>query len=50
MVSFSEESVVYHGCGNGYLDGTRKIVTKKRKCIMSTYYPFWKKKLTFVIG
>ena len=43
MVSFSQEFVVYHGCGNGYLDGTGKIVPKNRKCIMPTYYPFWKK-------
>ena len=31
---------VYHGCGNGYLDGTRKIVPKNRKCLMKTYFPF----------
>ena len=43
MVNFSQTFVVYHGCGNGYLDGTRKIVPKYRKCIAPTYYPFWKK-------
>ena len=26
-----------------YLDGTREIVPKNRKCIGPTYYPFWKK-------
>ena len=43
MVNISQTFVVYHGCGNGYLDGTRKIVPKNRKCIRPTYYPFWKK-------
>ena len=43
MVNFSQTFVVYHGCGNGYLDGTRKIVPKYRKCIAPTYYSFWKK-------
>ena len=42
-VNISQTFVVYHGCGNGYLDGTRKIVPKNRKCIRPTYYPFWKK-------
>ena len=43
MINFSQEFVVCDGCGNGYLDRTRKIVPKNRKCLMSTYYPFWKK-------
>ena len=43
MVNISQTFVVYHGCGNGYLDGTRKIVPKNRKCIRPTHYPFWKK-------
>ena len=43
MVNFSQTFVVYHGCGNGYLDGARKIVPKNRKCIAPTYYPFQKK-------
>ena len=43
MINISQTFVVYHGCGNGYLDGTRKIVPKNRKCIRPTYYPFWKK-------
>ena len=43
MVNFSQRFVVYHGCGNSYQDGTRKIVPKNRKCIAPTYYPFWKK-------
>ena len=43
MVNISQTFVVYHGCGNGYLDGTRKIVPKNRKYIRPTYYPFWKK-------
>ena len=43
MVNISQSFVVCHGCGNVYLDGTRKIVPKNRKCIRPTYYPFWKK-------
>ena len=43
MVNFSQRFVVYHGCGNNYMDGTRKIVPKNRRCITPTYYPFWKK-------
>ena len=43
MVNFSQTFVVYHGCGNGYIDGTRKIVPKNRRCIVPTYYPFWKR-------
>ena len=43
MVNFSEKFVVYHGCDNGYLDGTRKIVPKNRKCIAPTYFSFGKK-------
>ena len=30
-------------CCNGYLDGTRKILPKNRKCVRPTHYPFWKK-------
>ena len=43
MVNISQTFVVYHGCGKNYLDGTREIVLKNRKCIRPTYYPFWKK-------
>ena len=43
MVNFSQRFVIYHGCGNSYQDGTRKIVPKNRKCIAPTYYPFLKK-------
>ena len=43
MVNISQTFVTYHGCGNGYLDGTRKIVPKNRKCIRATHYPFLKK-------
>ena len=43
LVNFSQEFIVCHGCGNGYLDGKRKIIPKNRKCLMPTYYPFWKK-------
>ena len=43
MVNISQTFVVYHGCRNGYLDGTRKIVPKNRKCIRPNHYPFWKK-------
>ena len=43
MVNISQTFAVYHGCGNNYLDGTRKIVPKNRKCIKPTHYPFCKK-------
>ena len=43
MVNISQTFVVYHGCGKNYLDETREIVPKNRKCIRLTYYPFWKK-------
>ena len=43
MINISQTFVVYHGCGNGYLDGTRKILPKNRKCVRPTHYPFWKK-------
>ena len=47
MVNFSKRFVVYHGCGNSYQDGTKKIVPKNRKCIASPYYSFWKKPIDF---
>ena len=43
MVNFSQAFVVYHCCGNGYLDGARKILWKNRNCLRPTHYPFWKK-------
>ena len=43
MVKISQTFVTYHGCGNSYLDGTRKIVPKNRKSIRATHYPFWEK-------
>ena len=43
MVNISQTFVVYHGCGNGYLERTTKIVPKNRKRIRRTYCPFWKK-------
>ena len=43
MVNSLQRFVVYHGCGNNYMDGTRNIVPKNRRCIAPTYYPFWKK-------
>ena len=43
MVNISQTFVTYHGRGNGYFDGTRKLVPKNRKCIKATHYPFWKK-------
>ena len=43
MVNISQTFVVYHGCGNGYLDGTIKILPKNRKCVRPFHYPFWKK-------
>ena len=42
MKNFSQTFVNYHGCGNGYLDGTKKIVPEDRKWIMPKYNPFWK--------
>ena len=43
IVNFSQRFVVYHGCSNSYQDGTRKIISKNRKCIAPTYHPFWKR-------
>ena len=43
MKHFSQTFVNYHNCGNGYLDGTNKIVLGGRKCIITIYDPFWKK-------
>ena len=43
MVNISQTFVTYHGCGNGYLYGTRKIIPKNRKCIRATHYLLWKK-------
>ena len=40
---FSQNFVVYHGCGALYHHGTNKIVSKNRKCIRPTYEPCWKK-------
>ena len=41
MVNFSQTFSAYHGCGTGYLDRTRQIIPKNRKCIALTYHPFW---------
>ena len=43
MINFSQAFVVYHGCGNGYLHGTRKILSKNRNCLRPPHYSFWKK-------
>ena len=43
MVNISQTFVTYHGCGNGFYDGTRKILQKNRNYIRPTYYPSWKK-------
>ena len=40
--NFSQNFVVYHGCGAWYHNVTNKIVSKNRKCILPTYEPFWK--------
>ena len=40
---FSQNFIVYHGCGSCYYDGTNRIVAKNRRCINPTYKPFWKK-------
>ena len=42
MGKFSQTFVAYHGCGNCHYDGTSKIISKGRKCIMWTYNLFWK--------
>ena len=42
MGKLLEKSVNYHGCGSCYMDGTRKIVPKNRKCIQLTFEAFWK--------
>ena len=42
MVNILQTFVTYHGCDNCYLDGTRKIVPKNRKCIRPTHYLFLK--------
>ena len=39
---FSQNFVVYHGCGALYHDGTNKIVSKK-KSIRPSYEPCWEK-------
>lgn len=39
----SQNFVKYHGCGFFYHDGTKRIVSKGRKCICSSYEPFWKR-------
>ena len=41
--NFSQEFVVYHGCGAWYHDGTNKIESKNRNCVHPPYEPFWKK-------
>ena len=41
--SFSQKFVIYHGCGAWYHDGTKKILSKNRRCIRPTYETFWKK-------
>lgn len=42
MVKFLQKFVAYHGCGNYYIDGTRKIIAKNTKCIAPIHKPFWK--------
>ena len=42
MGKFSQRFVDYHGCGICYMDGTRKIAPKKRKCIQPTFEALWK--------
>ena len=42
MEKLLETFVNYHGCGSFYMDGTRKIVPKNRKCIQLTFEAFWK--------
>ena len=48
MVNISQTFVTYHGCGNGYYDGTRKFFPKIRKSIKPTYDPFGKNQSMFV--
>ena len=47
MVNFSQTFVFYYCCGNGYIDGTQKIVPKNTRCIAPTYYSFWKRLIDF---
>ena len=42
MKNITQTFVTYHGCGNCYIDGTKKIVPKGRHCINPTLDPFWK--------
>ena len=42
MGKFSSTFVDYHGFGICYMEGTRKIVPKKRKCFQPTFEAFWK--------
>ena len=32
----------YHGCGLGYVDGTRALLASRSKCNKPTQNPFWK--------
>ena len=39
--NFSQNYIVFHGCGACYLDGTNEII--KCGCSNGTFNPFWKK-------
>ena len=48
MVNISQTFVTYHGCGNGYLDGTRKIVPKIENVLEQLIICFGKSQPMFV--
>ena len=33
---------LYHGCEHKHKDGTRMLIGKRKDCVLSTDYPFWK--------
>ena len=48
MVDISQTFITYHGCGNGYLDGTRKIVQKIENVLQQLIIRFVKSQSMFV--
>ena len=43
MGKLSQTFVAYHGCRNGYQDGTNVLVPKNGRYVQQTYNLFWKK-------
>ena len=48
MVDISQTFVTYHGCGNGYVYGTRKIVQKIENVLQQLIIRFVKSQSMFV--